>query len=299
MPVRKPLLVWAIFGAVLVLILAVAAVLYYNLPSYDRLMAAIQRGQVEAVKREIALGVDVNRARDVVHRARQEYGMGQVVETGVTPLHDAATCGEPAIIGLLVEAGADPDAVAGPAGWTPLVQAVLFGDANTVLALVEVGADVDRQDRFSGPLHHAARQGKRKVAEILLNAGADVEGRTNGGRTPLMYAVRWYPAKGEGSLRVTQVLLERGARVESCDDHGWSVLMYAAEHGHPHIVQRLLDASMSHDEGRGMRDEVRTVFPSVPECLRARFAASVLRGRRFDHLRQLSSISKINPSHGV
>ena len=77
---KKPLFVWAIFGAVLTLLITAVAILHFSVPSYDRLIAAIQRGQVDAVKREIALGVDVNRARRVVHPAQDEYGIGQVVE---------------------------------------------------------------------------------------------------------------------------------------------------------------------------------------------------------------------------
>jgi len=159
MPVPKPLFVWAAFGAVLVLIITVAAVVYYNMPSYDRLIAAIQRGQVEAVKREIALGVDVNRARDVDVPERHSDlfdPMPAYTVYGITPLMEAAGAGEEAMVEALLESGAD----VAPAA----------NDGKTAL--------------------HLAAQSVRNLAVLqrLIDAGADVNaGQVRLGWTPLVY----------------------------------------------------------------------------------------------------------------
>ena len=39
------------------------------------------------------------------------------------------------------------------------------------------------------PLHLAAWQGRKKLAKLILNAGADINARGDSGRTPLCYAV--------------------------------------------------------------------------------------------------------------
>lgn len=217
-------------------------VLLFYARTDERLIAAIERADVQAVTREIARGADVNRARQVVYPPLKDYGLDGATETGVTPLHDAATCGEARIVELLVEAGADPDAASGPLGWTPLLRAVILGDPNTVRALVEAGANVDRRGSSGGPLHHAARQGKAEVVRILLNAGANLGAPGYDGKTPLMLAVWWYADKGDGPLRATQLMLERGADIRARDDKGRTALMYAARYGNADIVRRLLEA---------------------------------------------------------
>lgn len=69
----------------------------------------------------------------------------------VTPLHSAAAGRRPAMVSLLLAAGADPHArQAG--GWTPL--------------------------------HSAAQNGDRESARLLLAAGADPHTPNDAGRTP-------------------------------------------------------------------------------------------------------------------
>jgi ankyrin repeat protein len=58
----------------------------------------------------------------------------------VTPLHSAASGGHAAIIKLLLEHGADPNA-AQDGGFTPLHSAAQNDDRESVEALLEAGAD--------------------------------------------------------------------------------------------------------------------------------------------------------------
>ena len=282
MPVRKPLFVWAVFGAVLVLIITVAAVVYYNLPSYDRLIAAIQRGQVDAVKREIALGVDVNRARDV-DVPEQEFPTGTMpahTVFGITPLMEAAGAGEEAMVEALLEAGADVapatsigetalhfatqrartlavvrrlidagadvNAGEGRAGWTPLVYAVHFGDAETVEALIGAGAVIPEGVSL---LHFAARTGDTAKIRSILDAGAAVEGRDKWGLSPLMWA-----CKPDG-LEAVRLLIDAGAEVNARDDRGETALMKASQDWETgEVIRFLLEAAAAidaaDDEGR-------------------------------------------------
>jgi ankyrin repeat protein len=69
----------------------------------------------------------------------------------------------------------------------------------------------------------------------LLEKGADVECKSNNGRTPL-----WWAAEN-GHEAAVKLLLEKGADVESKDDDGQTLLSRAAIHGHSHeAVLKLL-----------------------------------------------------------
>ena len=97
------------------------------------------------------------------------------------------------------------------------VTRLLQQDASLVHArLKEPGGDQ--------PLHLAAWQGRRKVVEYLIDAGADVNAKGDSGRTPLHYAMQHdHPS-------VLKLLLKRGADPNVYDDLGYSVLFYAATH---------------------------------------------------------------------
>eukprot|EP00957_Ditylum_brightwellii_P060097 4563924-Ditylum_brightwellii.AAC.1 len=60
-------------------------------------------------------------------------------------------------------------------------------------------------DTSDTPLHIAAREGHKKVVEVLLSHGADVNNATNSGWKPIHFAAR------EGHKEVVKVLLSHGA----------------------------------------------------------------------------------------
>ena len=98
---------------------------------------------------------------------------------GVTPLHEAATVGNAAIVSALLRAGADADAAYGD-GETPLMIAARTGSVDAVKALLERGAKVNadgavpRTDRADvGGRREPCRRGS-----ALIDAGADVNART-------------------------------------------------------------------------------------------------------------------------
>ena len=91
-----------------------------------------------------------------------------------TPLHEAARLENPAILKLLLEAGANPKR-----------------------------ATTKKCDRYT-PLHYVARYGgSAEAAGLLLDAGADANAIGNNGYTPLLSASRNFP-------RVGQIILARG-----------------------------------------------------------------------------------------
>ncbi len=114
---------------------------------------------------------------------------------GEKPIHVAAMhSNKPAVIGLLVEAGADPNALAAE-GTTPLHAAVdLNENLRVIEALARAGADPNRQDHYGWmPLHvavvdphHAAG-----ITETLLKIGADPHARGYYSTTALHRAARY------------------------------------------------------------------------------------------------------------
>ena len=77
-------------------------VLYYDSRSYERMIAAINRSDVETVERELSRGVDVNRTSEVdtpqlIHPDLAEPLPGQTV-SGISPLMLAAVSRNPEIV---------------------------------------------------------------------------------------------------------------------------------------------------------------------------------------------------------
>jgi uncharacterized protein len=103
-----------------------------------------------------------------------------------TPLHYAAFFGQPDVARVLVERGADPNAVAdGFDRVTPLHSACAAGDREIAAVLLEHGADPNaRESGGFTPLHAAAQNGDEELAKLLLARGADPEAATEDGRKP-------------------------------------------------------------------------------------------------------------------
>jgi ankyrin repeat protein len=107
---------------------------------------------------------------------------------GFTALHLAAFFGRAEAVRLLLDAGADPNAVGtseqiGPV--QPLHSAAASGRLEGVRLLLERGADVNaRQGGGFTALHAAAASRDMELARVLLAAGADMTVKTDEGREP-------------------------------------------------------------------------------------------------------------------
>lgn len=154
---------------------------------------AAQRGDLDAVRRLLRDGADVNAAQGdgmtalhwAAERGDRELGevliyAGARVDAGTrighyTPLHLAARAAHGPIVDLLLEAGSDPDARTTNSGTSPLHHAAAAGDPTVVDALVEAGADVNGREAAWGqtPLIFAAANNRAAAIRTLLDAGAD------------------------------------------------------------------------------------------------------------------------------
>ncbi|MFD0888463.1 ankyrin repeat domain-containing protein, partial [Streptosporangium algeriense] len=153
----------------------------------QRLMAAVTGGEVEEVRRLIAAGDAVDERFPVVNGFNDVH----------TPLLVAARDGHTEIARLLLEAGADVNAVEPTFGAVPLHKAVYNGHVDlTRLIATWPGIDLDFQGATNGytPLHDALWHGYEECALILMEAGASLTLVGHDGKTPLALAVEVFGA---------------------------------------------------------------------------------------------------------
>lgn len=181
-------------------------------------------------------------------------------------LHGAAALtGNPAIIRLLLDAGADANAV-DDGGRTPLHEGAKNDNPVVAVHLLAAGADPHALDNDGyTPLHHSAARGENgRVIARLLAAGSEVRAESNDGRTPLHSALRYDAVRDvvsaliqgggaesltplqlgalQGDAAVVTSLLAEGADPNAVDGYGWSSLHFAVPRAGPETVSALLAA---------------------------------------------------------
>jgi ankyrin repeat protein len=126
---------------------------------------------------------------------------------GFTALHLAAFFGSEPAVDLLLEAGADPDVASrNDMAVHPLHSAVAGRAFGIARLLVEAGADVDAMQRDGfRPLHAAAQNGDDLTVELLLRFGADPRLPAGDGRIAADFAQE----AGHGALAERLFLASR------------------------------------------------------------------------------------------
>jgi ankyrin repeat protein len=117
-----------------------------------------------------------------------------------------------------------------PDGYPALHFAVAMNDKSIVVELLNAGCAVDlpnKSDRTGEPggtpLGCAAFLGRYGIAQLLLNAGANVNALTNRKSTPL------HEAACMGHVKIARLLLEKGANADARDDKNQTPLDWCHE----------------------------------------------------------------------
>ena len=124
-------------------------------------------------------------------------------------------------------------------GFTALHFAAFFGSPAATALLLERGAQVDALGRgwMTGTaLHSAVSRREAEIARLLLEAGASPDARQSAGWTPL------HAAAANGDLASVELLLGAGADPASTNDEGRSVVELADESGDEATIARIRSA---------------------------------------------------------
>ncbi len=193
---------------------------------------AAAHGEIEIIELLLDRGADINAINDsgetplyeslTTRQIFVEDGLGVarlLLERGADPggyvLWSFATpgiivdgeqdMGDPEVVALLLEYGADPTGT--NTGGVTLLHIV----ANVEIArlLVDAGADVNAADNPADwtPLHAVVGSGDRELIELYLDSGADIEAQDSNGQTPLKTAI----LAQNLNLDIVALLLDRGA----------------------------------------------------------------------------------------
>ena len=156
------------------------------------LLWASHWSDVETADRLIRAGADVNAANDL----------------RMTPLALACTNASAGLVERLLNAGANPN-TAIATGETPIMTCAGSGARDAVRLLIDRGADVNAKEpgQHQTALMWAASARHTDVVRTLLARGADPHARTRKGFTALHFAAR------VGDVHVAQLLLDAGVDV--------------------------------------------------------------------------------------
>ncbi|KAJ7142814.1 ankyrin repeat-containing domain protein, partial [Mycena epipterygia] len=229
-----------------------------------------REGYIDGVRGFLTTGADVNAEAGSALRVASAGGHTEIVrllldasadmnaadqENG-TALQAASGGGWTEVVRVLLDAGADVNALAGEYG-SSLQIASSRGHRDIVRNLLENGADVNAVVRersargpglqrgrrttsiyalkFGSALWVASSMGHREIVRMLLEHGADVNGRGGGGHSSALNA-----ASRGGHTEIVQMLLENGANIDPTDFSDRSALIDACAEGHTEIVLMLL-----------------------------------------------------------
>ena len=119
--------------------------------------------------------------------------------------------------------------------WTTLMLAAQNGHKKVCELLLEEGEQVDTIDKHERTaMMRAAENGHKEVCELLLSRGAQVDSTNGKGWSALMFAAE------RGHKEVCELLVSRGAQIDTANKHGWTALMFAAQNGHKEICELLI-----------------------------------------------------------
>lgn len=163
-----------------------------------------------------------------------------------TPLMEAAYSGDLTSIRYLIAKGANVNVEHPEAVWsTPLKNALAIfwrkGDvlvAEMLRVFLEGGLWIHEKIESWRPssFMEICKNNARLCAEILINAGIDINAQTREGKTALMFAIE------ERAYETAFLLIERQAHIELKDKEGRTVLFYAIAKKASSLVHLLIGA---------------------------------------------------------
>jgi ankyrin repeat protein len=198
--------VWLVFGVLFIVVVLAGVVVWILIrpTPQGEALRAVNEGDVELVRTYLDEG-----RISVTYRYSDYHPNG-----GQTLLHFAAERGNPEIVSLLLQHGADPN-LTDNSGETPLYEIVGKPPGERRLRcmalLIEAGTDLASQDKSSQSiLKKAIANGFPEYVAQLVKAGAPVNQPDRAGYTPL-HSACLRGDDGKEAVEVVEILLKAGA----------------------------------------------------------------------------------------
>lgn len=146
-----------------------------------------------------------------------------------------------------------------------IFSAIEKGKLSTVKKIISKGTDADT---INDGLILAVFHGKEKIADCLINHGADVNCQKGNGYTPLHWALG--RSKKYTSPEVIRLLISKGANVNKSTFDGYTALMLAVGIGNGEIIKMLLEQGADVDAANSKGETALTLArkPEVAKLLR-------------------------------
>jgi ankyrin repeat protein len=172
------------------------------------LFEAVLTDDIDAAAAHIAAGADID--------AEGEFGL--------TPIDVASARANPAMVRLLLEAGASWEIEA-------FHSAIVDGNLETVEIFLDAGAGLDERSGQWGfhALLFAAQYGHTEIGELLIDRGADVYLGDNWGDCALNVAAYF------GQLEFVTMLLDTGVNVNTPNNAGKTALIHSISQKHSDV----------------------------------------------------------------
>ncbi|GAA3638747.1 ankyrin repeat domain-containing protein [Flavivirga jejuensis] len=210
---------------------------------------------------------------------KAEAEIETTTDKGGTALHVAAASGYHKVVDLLINEGANVNAVDTDNNSTPLISAALQGENSCVESLVSAGADITIQDKFqetalfkaiwklsqtkeSGWISEGENDGRRVKYTLEKGAFRYYNGKNNP-KDPYQIGsilsitdqehcltLDWGPKqhlKYLNALDAAIILIKAGSEVNLINDHGQSPMWWACECGESILIKELFEAGASFD----------------------------------------------------
>ncbi len=209
------------------------------------LFAAIQAGDAAGVRRLVAETPALAGARTgeglpallfALYRTQRESVEALLAASPELDIFSAAALGREDALGALLARTPELATAFSADGFTALHLAAFFGQAGAARLMLDAGAEVNavaRNPMRVQPLHSAAAGRHHAVCTLLIERGAGVNARQQGGWTPL------HAAAQHGDRALAELLLAAGAEPAARNDDGLDAAAIAAASGHAELATLL------------------------------------------------------------